>query len=105
MMGRNGIAPHLEILAEPQRRLWDELAVVPPEFVLYGGTAVALHLGHRQSVYFDFFAEQLFEPGKLVTAVPFLEGATITQSAPNTLSCSVDRGGPVAASFFGLARL
>jgi hypothetical protein len=24
-------------------------------FVLYGGTAIAMHLGHRHSVDFDFF--------------------------------------------------
>ena len=35
--------PRLDILPLPQRRLWDELASVPPEFVLYGGTAIALH--------------------------------------------------------------
>jgi hypothetical protein len=33
-------APRLEILPPPQRRLWDELAAVPEEFVLYGGTAL-----------------------------------------------------------------
>ena len=32
-------------------RLTDsELSAVPSEFVLYGGTALALHLGHRDSV-------------------------------------------------------
>ena len=50
-----GFIPRLDILPEPQRRLWDELATVPAEFVLYGGTAIALHLGHRQSEDFDFF--------------------------------------------------
>ena len=36
--------PRLDILPPPQRR--DELAAVPMEFVLYGGTAFALNLGH-----------------------------------------------------------
>jgi hypothetical protein len=49
-------APRLDILPEPQQRLWPELAEIPAEFVLYGGTAVALHLGHRQSVDFVFSA-------------------------------------------------
>jgi len=31
------------------RRLWDELVATPAGFVLYGGTAIALRLGHRQS--------------------------------------------------------
>ncbi len=47
--------PRLDILPLSQRRLWDELGELPEEFVLYGGTAIALHLGHRQSVDFDFF--------------------------------------------------
>ena len=47
--------PRLDILPPSQRRLWDELSAVPVEFVLYGGTAIALHLGHRESVDFDFF--------------------------------------------------
>jgi hypothetical protein len=42
--------PRFDILPAPQRRLWAELAAVTAEFVLYGGTAIALHLGHRQSV-------------------------------------------------------
>ena len=39
---------HLEILPEAQRRLWRELRpTVQLGFVLYGGTAIALRLGHR----------------------------------------------------------
>ena len=99
------VAPHfpqLEILPPPQRRLWDELRQVPPEFVLYGGTAIALHLGHRQSVDFDFFGNRSLDTTKLTLAIPFLAAATVTQRAPDTLSCIVDRGGEVKLSFFGL---
>ena len=98
-------APRLDILPKPQRRLWDELAAVPPEFVLYGGTAVALHLGHRQSADFDFFGNRPFDPAKLTASVPFLTAAMITQREPNTLSGIVDRGGPVKLSFFGVPGL
>lgn len=100
--------PHLDILPPPQRRLWDELSTVPPEFVLYGGTALALHLGHRQSVDFDFFGNKPLDPAQLVPAIPFLAGAVVTQREPNTFGCTVDRGGAIKLSFFGvpgLARL
>ena len=40
----------LNILPEPQLLLWKELSATPPEFVLYGGTAIALQLGHRESI-------------------------------------------------------
>lgn len=95
-------ALHLEILPPPQRRLWDELMDVPKEFTLYGGTAIALHLGHRNSVDFDFFGTQEFQPQHLVEKIPFLKGAEITQQAPNTLGCLVERGGTVQVSFFGV---
>jgi hypothetical protein len=52
--------PNLNILPEPQRRLWGELRDTPQAFVLYGGTALALRLGHRQSEDFDFFSNQPF---------------------------------------------
>ena len=97
--------PRLDVLPGPQRRLWTELVAVPEEFTLYGGTAVALHLGHRVSLDFDFFGDRPLDPTHLMPAIPFLAGATVTQRAPNTLSCVVDRGGDVKLSFFGLPEL
>jgi nucleotidyltransferase AbiEii toxin of type IV toxin-antitoxin system len=103
-----GFQPNLSILPAPQRHLWDELEVVPGEFVLYGGTALGLHLGHRQSVDYEFFGNRLFDPARLAAKLLFLNGATITQQEPNTLSALIDRNGPVNVSFFclpGIARL
>ena len=42
--------PRLDILSESQRLLWPELNGVPADFVLYGGTSLALQLGHRVSM-------------------------------------------------------
>jgi hypothetical protein len=39
------LSPRLHTLPFSQRELWSELAATPPEFVLYGGTALALRLG------------------------------------------------------------
>jgi len=52
------VSLHLDILPPAQRKIWDALSALPSEFVLYGGTAIALQLGHRQSVDFDFFARR-----------------------------------------------
>ena len=93
--------PKLSILQEPQRRLWSELSTVPRSFVLCGGTAVALHLGHRQSVDFDFIASEGFDPDTLQFQTAFLQGSRTVQKSENTLTCVVDRGGPVHVSFFG----
>jgi hypothetical protein len=94
--------PRVDILPPAQRRLWDELGGVPEHLVLYGGTALALHFGHRQSEDFDFFADREINPDQLYRTLPFLRGAQITQQEPNTLTCLVDRGGPAKVSFFGL---
>lgn len=40
----NVFRPRLDILPPAQLRLWPELARTPGHFVLYGGTAIALHL-------------------------------------------------------------
>ena len=92
----------LAILPESQRRLWTELSQVPEDFVLYGGTALALRLGHRISVDFDFFSSSPFQPEELVRSLPFATGAEILQSSANALTILVDRGAaPVKVSFFG----
>ena len=97
--------PKLEILPAPQRALWDELGAIPSEFVLCGGTALALQLGHRQSVDFDFFGSRAFDPAQLYSTVPLLGGSTVLQQAANTLTCRVERTDPVIVSFFGVPSL
>jgi hypothetical protein len=98
-------APRLEILPEAQRRLWPELGAVPEEFTLYGGTAIALQLGHRKSVYFDFFGCREFDVVGLERGAPFLARADIVQRGKSTLTAVVDRGAPVRVCFVGLRKL
>lgn len=93
--------PDLTILPTPQLRLWPELDATLRHFTLYGGTALALRLGHRSSVDFDFFSNLPFDPDALAVSIPYLRGAERVQVAPNTLKCRVDRDGPVIVSFFG----
>jgi len=97
--------PRVEILPAAQKRLWPELSAVPSAFVLYGGTALALHLGHRHSEDFNFFASRSFDVQGLQAAIPFLAGAAVVQRAPNTLTAIVERGGPLKVSFFGVPEL
>jgi hypothetical protein len=95
----------LNILPAAQRALWNELHQIPASFVLYGGTAIALRLGHRQSVDFDFFANDHFHPDTLLATLGSLRQARVDQRGDNTLSIVVDRGGPVRISFFGDVRM
>lgn len=95
-------APRLDILPGPQLRLWRELIAVPKEFTLYGGTAIALQLGHRQSIDFDFFGSKRFDSETLTDRIGFLEDAEILQREASTITYLVDRDGPVKLSFFGV---
>ncbi|MBI4659446.1 MAG: nucleotidyl transferase AbiEii/AbiGii toxin family protein [Verrucomicrobia bacterium] len=95
------LAPRLDILPAPQRALWPELRQLPPSFVLYGGTAIALRLGHRASLDFDFFSSQPFEVAHLMQTVSWLAAGEVLQSQRNTFTVIVGRSGPVKVSFFG----
>jgi hypothetical protein len=46
---------HIEILNRDQRHLLPFLAKFKREYYLVGGTAIALHIGHRLSIDFDLF--------------------------------------------------
>jgi len=94
--------PNLSILPGPQRQLWAELKGTPKAFVLYGETALALRLGHRQSEDFDFFSNQPFHPDSLRDSIPYLKHAEMTQFQDNPLTLS----GLIAAaaSSSGIAR-
>jgi hypothetical protein len=100
--------PKLDILAEPQRALWPELDAVPLEFVLYGGTALALQLGHRTSDDFDFFSSDGFDAGRLQSRLPFFRGVDVDDPSAwvhrkrDNLEGYVERcGGTVKIAFFG----
>ena len=47
---------HKEILTEPQAKLLPTVKLFSKKFGLVGGTAIAFHLGHRESIDFDLFS-------------------------------------------------
>jgi hypothetical protein len=95
--------PHLAILPEAQRAIWPLFAPAKPlGLVLYGGTAVALRLGHRNSVDFDFFTEKPLDFKQIERSFAFMQSAQIVQSQPDTLSVLAPTpAGNVQVSFFG----
>jgi len=95
----NTFQPNLDILPDSQRALWPSLAPLQQlRFVLYGGTAIALRLGHRVSVDFDFFSSQPLNKTDLFQVLPDLATATPLQDEPDAFSVLV---GGVKLSFFG----
>jgi hypothetical protein len=95
--------PKTEILPEPQQEIWPLLAPAPRlSFVLYGGTAVALYLGHRRSVDFDFFRSKPLDKKELEASFEFMRDAQTIQEDENTLVVIAQMpSGPVKVSFFG----
>ena len=93
--------PKLEILLSPQKLLWPSLAEVPSHFVLYGGTGLALRLGHRLSEDFDFFSSEPVYPDVLLKDLSFLNNSKVIQNVRQTLTVMVNPEAPVKVSFFG----
>jgi nucleotidyltransferase AbiEii toxin of type IV toxin-antitoxin system len=99
----NRFEPRLSVLPAAQRELWSALAPVPHlGFTLYGGTALAVRFGHRESVDFDFFSDRALEKAAIHERLPFIVGARVLQDEPDTLTVLLDRAGDeVKLSFFG----
>jgi hypothetical protein len=99
----NQFDPRIDILPLPQREVWPQLSPAPHlSFVLYGGTAVALHLGHRISIDFDFFKADPLEKGEIEASFQFIRNARTIQEDKNTLVLTVPMpSGSVKLSFFG----
>lgn len=56
------MALHPEILSEAQRNIVPAIVRFADEFVLVGGTAIALQIGHRASIDFDMFTHEPVQP-------------------------------------------
>ena len=99
-------SPRLDILPSAQREFWPFLQPsIDLGFVLYGGTAIALQIGHRTSIDFHFFTDRLLDKSVIRRKFAFMESATVLQDELNTLTIIVPspsgQGGFVNVSFFG----
>ena len=96
--------PKFGTLPREQKALWPQLKPAKDlGFTLYGGTAIALRLGHRISVDFDFFTDRKLDKNALLKRLAFLNGAQVLQEGPDTYVASVKPRGatnPVKLSFF-----
>lgn len=95
--------PKTKILPKAQQEIWPLLAPAAGlSFVLYGGTAVALYLGHRISVDFDFFSSAPLDKKAIKASFSFMRDAQTIQEDENTLVVIVQMpSGLVKVSFFG----
>lgn len=60
---------HKEILTEAQLKLLPVIKLFSKKFGMVGGTAVALHLGHRESIDFDLFSFSGFRNNSITETI------------------------------------
>lgn len=95
---------HWNILDEERKKI---LPILKPfsfteGFYLAGGTGLALQIGHRDSVDFDFFKNDDFDTGDLISKIENIFSdykINITQNEKNTISFTINDS--VKFSFFG----
>jgi hypothetical protein len=96
---------HLSILDTARKDILHLLKEFSSDgFYLAGGTGLALQIGHRDSIDFDFFMQGDFDTEVLVRkiiAVFASHTVLVTQQEKNTVSCLID--GSISLSFFGYA--
>lgn len=95
---------YLDILDSERRNILPLLATLKETFYLAGGTGLALQLGHRDSVDFDFFQENSFFTEKLIEQLItlFQPGSLkVVQEEKDTVSILVDE--QLKLSFFSYA--
>ena len=66
-----------EFMDHAMRRLWFDMEPLPGDLRLYGGTALALYLGHRQSTDFDFATPRAMVDVDFPDRVPWLRDACV----------------------------
>lgn len=90
---------HYEILPQEQKKIYKNLSFLKNKgFILFGGTAIALQLGHRQSIDFDFFTSNKLDKKLKDEILKNLKSDTMLQNEENTL---VFLKNEVKLSFFG----
>lgn len=95
-----GFAPRTDILPPAQAALWPALAPVASlGFTLYGGTAIALRLGHRVSEDFDLFSATRLDSDAIRRACPFVAGRPALREDADSFFVRTAEG--VLLSFFG----
>lgn len=81
-----------ETLAPETRRVLEKISRQPfiRDFYLVGGTALALHIGHRESIDLDFFSADDFSLEKLKKDVSALGEYRLTNEEDGTLDGMLD---------------
>jgi len=91
---------HLDILPEGQLKLFETLSSLSfiQDFYLAGGTCLAMQIGHRLSIDFDFFIPADFNTGDIINILTEIGAYQRENEAKNTINVILNG---VKISFFG----
>ncbi len=83
---------HSQTIDSKTKRVLDKIAntEISSKFYLAGGTALAIHLGHRMSIDLDFFSETDFSIEKLKKELSFLGDFIVSDQEEETLNAVLD---------------
>lgn len=94
------MAFYSHILNPTQNKILPQLSFTKPQFYLGGGTALALQLGHRTSVDFDFYAPNKFDNQQMTQTIGQLFPGTNTSSKQPENTLRLDVMGTEVSAFY-----
>lgn len=94
------MAFYSHILNPTQNKILPLLKFTKPQFYLGGGTALALQLGHRTSVDFDFYAPNKFDNQQMAQTIGQLFPGTDTSSKQPENTLRLDVMGTEVSAFY-----
>ena len=77
---------HKEILSKNQLELLPLVRLFKREFYLVGGTAIALHIGHRRSIDFDLFKQDKLVHSRILNKIDTFKPYTVTRRVEEQLN-------------------
>lgn len=83
---------HLESIDEKTILVLEKIGEsnIPTDFYLAGGTALALQMGHRQSIDLDWFSRSEFSNQQLKESLSAMGDFTLVNEAPDTINGLLD---------------
>ena len=81
---------HNEILSKNQLDILPVIKLFKREFYLVGGTAIALHLGHRRSIDFDLFKQRRLVLSRILNKLAAYQPYTVTRRVDEQLNLTLN---------------
>lgn len=96
---------HYEVLDKKRLNLLNRLAPLVKNFVLSGGTALALQIKHRKSFDFDFFSDQAISSSLIGKLKDLVEISTILVNTSDELSFMVSNDIKISFIYYPLLNI